>query len=73
MIGKDDGANYIVFCYVCVEPGDHSTLDDYHAHEHGVIILHSLALVRLEGKEFELGPVDGPLCRTLGTPFVGNH
>ena len=58
MIGKDDGANYFVFRYVCVEPGGHSTLDDYHAHDHGVIILHGRALVRLEGKEFELGPMD---------------
>ncbi len=58
MIGTDDGAEHFVFRYFCVEPGGHSTLNDQHAHPHGVMILHGRALVTLEDKQYELGPRD---------------
>jgi quercetin dioxygenase-like cupin family protein len=58
LIGPDDGARHFVFRYFCIQPGGHSTLNDFHAHDHGVIILHGQALVRLEDQRFEAGPHD---------------
>ena len=58
LIGTNDGAEHFVFRYFCVEPGGHSTLNDYHAHPHGVMILHGRALVTLDDKQVELGPHD---------------
>jgi quercetin dioxygenase-like cupin family protein len=58
MIGRDEGAEYFVFRYFHVEPGGHSTMDDYHAHDHGVLILHGRALLKVEDEEYELGPRD---------------
>ena len=58
MIGRDEGAEYFVFRYFHIEPGGHSTLEDYHAHDHGVLILHGRALVTIEDKQYEVGPRD---------------
>ena len=58
IIGQNDGAGYFIFRYFCIGPGGHSTLDDYHAHDHGVYILHGHAVVTIEGNEFEVGPRD---------------
>jgi hypothetical protein len=44
-IGRNDGAQYFVFRYIRIEPGGHSALNDHHPHDHGVMILHRLALV----------------------------
>lgn len=38
--------------------GGHSTLDDYHAHDHGVCILHGRVIVDIEGTEYEVGSRD---------------
>jgi quercetin dioxygenase-like cupin family protein len=58
MIGRDDGAEHFVFRYFRIEPGGHSTLNDYHAHDHGVMVLHGRALLSLGEEQFELGPFD---------------
>lgn len=58
IIGRDEGAKYFVFRYFCVEPGGNSTLNDYHAHDHGVLILHGRARVTVENQVFELSPMD---------------
>ncbi len=58
MIGRDDGAEHFVFRYFRIEPGGHSTLNDYHAHDHGVMILHGSALLTLGEEQFELDPYD---------------
>lgn len=58
LIGTNDGAEHFVFRYFCVEPGGHTTLNDYHVHPHGVLILHGHALLTVEDKQFELGPRD---------------
>jgi quercetin dioxygenase-like cupin family protein len=58
LIGSDEQAPYFVFRYFHVAPGGHSMLNDYHAHDHGVLILHGRALVNVEGQEFELNPMD---------------
>jgi len=58
MIGADDGAEHFVFRYFRVEPGGHTTLNDHHAHPHGVMILHGRALVTVEDKQHELCPRD---------------
>lgn len=58
MIGRDEDARFFVFRYFCVEPGGHSTLNDYHAHDHGVLILHGRAEVWLDDGVFELDPMD---------------
>lgn len=58
MIGNADGAENFVFRYFHVEPGGHSTIQDYHAHDHGVMILHGLALVTIENEQYELKPRD---------------
>jgi quercetin dioxygenase-like cupin family protein len=58
IIGQADGADHFVFRYFRIEPGGHSTLNDYHAHDHGVMVLHGRALLTLGEKQFELGPYD---------------
>ena len=58
MIHPDDGAPYFLFRYFRIEPSGHSTLEDYHAHDHGVMILHGRASVDIEGEKTEVGPKD---------------
>lgn len=58
MIGPEEGAEYFVFRYFNIQPGGHSTLEDFHAHDHGVLILHGRALVKVEDEQFEAGPRD---------------
>ena len=58
MIGKAEGAPHFVFRYFHIEPGGHSTLDDHHAHDHGVMILHGRAIVTIGDQKVEVGPRD---------------
>ncbi len=58
LIGANEGAEHFVFRYFCIEPGGHSTLNDYHGHPHGVMILHGRATLTLEDKQFEVEPRD---------------
>ena len=58
MIGKEDGAQNFVFRYFLIQPGGHSTLDDRHAHDHGVMILHGRAVLMLGQEKYEVGPRD---------------
>ncbi len=58
VIGSQDAAGHFVFRYFRIEPGGHSTLNDYHAHDHGVMILHGRALLTLGQEQHELGPYD---------------
>ncbi len=58
LIGTEEGAEHFVFRYFCIEPGGHSALEDFHAHPHGVMILHGRALVTLEDRQVELEPHD---------------
>lgn len=57
LIGRDDGALNFVFRYFHVEPGGNTMLEE-HAHDHGVLILHGRARVRLGDAFFEVGPRD---------------
>lgn len=57
LIGPADGANNFVFRYFRVEPGGNTVLEQ-HPHDHGVLILHGRARVRLGEQEFEVGPRD---------------
>ena len=58
LIGNTDGAEHFVFRYFCVDPGGHSTLQDYHAHDHGIMILHGHALLKVEDESYEVHPRD---------------
>lgn len=58
IISERDNAQYFVFRYVRIEPGGHSTFNDYHIHDHGIYILHGRAIVNIEGTDFEVGPRD---------------
>lgn len=58
MIGSQDDAKHFVFRYFRIEPGGYSTIDDTHAHDHGVMILHGRALAHIGGKVEEVGPHD---------------
>jgi len=58
MIGNQEGASHFVFRYFRIEPGGYSTIDDTHAHDHGVLILHGRALAHFGGKVEEVGPRD---------------
>jgi len=58
MIGNQEGADHFVFRYFRIEPGGYSTIDDTHAHDHGVLILHGRAIAHLGGKVEEVGPND---------------
>jgi quercetin dioxygenase-like cupin family protein len=79
IIGEKDNAPYFVFRYVRIEPGGYSTLNDYHAHDHGIYILHGRAMVNIEGTDYEVGPRDmiyiSPLehhyLRSIGEESLG--
>jgi quercetin dioxygenase-like cupin family protein len=58
MIGRDEGAPYFIFRYFNIQAGGHSTLRDYHFHDHGVMILHGKARVTIEDQIYELNPHD---------------
>jgi quercetin dioxygenase-like cupin family protein len=58
MIGAHDGASYFVFRYFKIEPGGHSSINDHHAHDHGVMILHGRAILGVGEEQFEVGPRD---------------
>lgn len=58
ILGKEDGAPHFVFRYFCVQPGGYSAREDFHFHEHGVMILHGRAALRVEDEEVEVGPND---------------
>ncbi len=57
LIGRDDGADNFVFRYFRVLPGGNTVLE-HHLHDHGVLILHGRARVRLGDASFEVGPND---------------
>lgn len=57
LIGREDGAHNFVFRYFRVLPGGNTVLEE-HAHDHGVLILHGRARVRLGDHTFEVGPND---------------
>lgn len=57
LLGRKDGANNFVFRYFRVEPGGWTALEQ-HPHDHGVMILHGRARVRLGDQEVEVGPRD---------------
>ncbi len=57
ILGRKDGARNFVFRYFRVEPGGWTRLEQ-HPHDHGVMILHGRACVRLGDKEVEVGPRD---------------
>jgi quercetin dioxygenase-like cupin family protein len=57
LIGPADGAANFVFRYFRVDPGGNTVLE-HHPHDHGVLILHGRARVRLGEQEFEVGPQD---------------
>jgi|APSaa5957512622_1039677.scaffolds.fasta_scaffold69174_1 quercetin dioxygenase-like cupin family protein len=58
LIGNAEGAEHFVFRYFCIAPGGYSTLQDHHAHDHGVMILHGHAQVSIEDEQYELKPRD---------------
>ena len=58
MISPQDGAANFVFRYFRIEPGGHSTLNDLHPHDHGVLILHGRAIVHLGKEQYEVGTHD---------------
>ncbi len=57
LIGKADGARNFIIRYFRVEPGGWSALER-HPHDHGVVILHGRARIRLGGQVVEVGPRD---------------
>lgn len=57
ILGRKDGANNFVFRYFRVEPGGWTQLEQ-HSHDHGVMILHGRACIRLGEREVEAGPRD---------------
>ena len=57
LIGKADGARNFIIRYFRVEPGGWSALER-HPHDHGVVILHGRARIRLGDQVFEVGPRD---------------
>lgn len=76
LIGAAEGAPHFVFRYFHLEPGGHSTLNDYHAHDHGVMILHGKARVTVEDKKYDLNPRDIVYIKGLEHHFleaVGNE
>jgi quercetin dioxygenase-like cupin family protein len=58
ILGNDDGAPHFVFRYFCIQPGGYSAREDFHFHDHGVMILHGRAIVRVDDEEAEVGPND---------------
>ncbi len=57
MISPADGAQHFLFRYYHVLPGGNTMLED-HAHDHGVMVLHGHATVRLGEETHEVGPQD---------------
>ncbi len=57
IIGPDDGSMNFAIRYFRVEPGCSTHLDQ-HEHEHGVIIVHGRARVRVNDTYHELDPWD---------------
>ena len=57
LIGPADGAPHFLFRYFRVLPGGNTVLED-HAHDHGVLVLHGRARVRLGDAEHEIGSND---------------
>jgi mannose-6-phosphate isomerase-like protein (cupin superfamily) len=57
MISTADGAPHFLFRYYHVLPGGNTVLES-HAHDHGVMILHGRARVRLGDRDFEVGTND---------------
>jgi quercetin dioxygenase-like cupin family protein len=53
-----EGAQNFVFRYFRVLPGGSSTKFDQHVHDHGILILHGHALLKLNDKEYHAGPMD---------------
>ena len=58
LIGGNEGAPFFVFRYFRIEEDGHSTMNDYHSHDHGVFILHGKASVTVENIVYELNPRD---------------
>ncbi len=56
-VGPEEGSNNFHLRYFRLEPGKHSN-QEFHPHEHGVIILHGRARVQLKDEYFEVGPKD---------------
>jgi quercetin dioxygenase-like cupin family protein len=57
LVGPGEGAPNYRLRYFRVEPGGNTSLDQ-HAHDHGVLILHGRATVRLGKQQVVAGPRD---------------
>jgi quercetin dioxygenase-like cupin family protein len=57
LVGPGEGAPNYRLRYFRVEPGGNTSLDQ-HAHDHGVLILHGRATVRLGEQQVVAGPRD---------------
>ena len=57
LVGPAEGAPNFRMRYFRVEPGGNTSLDQ-HAHDHGVLILHGRAMVRLGDRQVTAGPRD---------------
>ncbi len=57
LVGPKDGAPNFVIRYFHVPVGD-NTFFDQHPHEHGIVILHGKAKVRIGESFYELNPLD---------------
>lgn len=57
LIGHEDGAHNFEVRYFTIPPRGFSSLD-YHAHDHGVVIVHGRARVMLGDQFEEVGPGD---------------
>lgn len=56
-VGPEEGSENFHMRYFRLEPGTHSN-QEFHPHEHGVLILHGRARVQLKEEYFEVGPND---------------
>jgi quercetin dioxygenase-like cupin family protein len=57
LIGPDDGAPNFIIRYFHVEPGGFTRLES-HPQEHGIVILHGTAQIRLNDNNYSLHPMD---------------
>ena len=57
LVGPDDGAPNFIIRFFQVPVGG-STFDHAHPHEHGIVILHGKARVKIETETHELNPYD---------------
>jgi quercetin dioxygenase-like cupin family protein len=57
LVGPDDGAPNFIIRFFQVPVGG-STFDHAHPHEHGIVILHGKARVKIEAQTHELNPYD---------------